>query len=69
MCVSLWVQCASESASLHARLCVSVCMCMSVCVCVCVCVCMRGVNATCDPVSILAVCILWHEALVAKVKS
>lgn len=63
MCVSLWVQCASESASLHARLCVSVCMCMSVCVC------MRGVNATCDPVSILAVCILWHEALVAKVKS
>lgn len=45
------------------------CLCVSVCdfsVWKFACVCMRGVNVTCNLVSILAVCILWREALEQK---
>lgn len=41
-------------------------VCACVCECVCVRACVRDVNATCDLVSILAVSILWREALEHK---
>lgn len=51
LCVSLWVQVASG------------CFLMRVCQIACVCACVCCVNATREPVSLLAVCVWWREAL------